>query len=38
MGQLEKYNFFDVMLDYCFFNNDDQPAKVMADVLKSKPG
>ena len=23
------------MLDYCFFENDDEPAKVAAEVLKS---
>ena len=27
--------FFDVMLDYCFFENDDEPAKVAADMLKA---
>ena len=26
--------FFDVLLDYCFFENDDEPAKVAAGVLK----
>lgn len=28
-------NFFEVMLDYCFFENDDEPAQVAAEVLKS---
>ena len=38
LGQVEKYNFFEIMLEYCFFENNDRPAKVMADVLKSRPG
>lgn len=38
MGQVEKYNFFEIMLEYCFFDNNDKPAKIMADVLKSQPG
>ena len=29
-------NFFEVMLDYCFFENDDEPAQVAAEVLKSQ--
>lgn len=31
----QRSNFFEVMLDYCFFENDDEPAKVAATVLKS---
>lgn len=38
MGHLEKYNFFDVMLDYCFFDNDDKAAQTLAGVYKSAPG
>lgn len=26
------------MLDYCFFENDDEPARVAATVLKSTAG
>ena len=26
--------FFDIMLQYCFFDNDDEPAKVAAEILK----
>jgi len=26
--------FYDVMLDYCFFDNNDEPARVAAEVLK----
>ena len=29
-------NFFEVMLDYCFFENDDEPALVAAEVIKSQ--
>jgi len=29
--------FFEVMLKYCFFENNDDPAKVAAEVLKPVP-
>lgn len=29
-------NFFEVMLDYCFYENDDEPAQVAAEVIKSQ--
>jgi hypothetical protein len=29
----QRSNFFEVMLDYCFFQNDDAPAQVAAEVL-----
>ena len=30
-------NFFDVMLEYCFFENEDEPARVAAEILKPWP-
>jgi hypothetical protein len=30
--------FFEVMLDFCFFENDDEPAKVAMELLKSDLG
>ena len=35
-GKGRKKIFFEVMLDFCFFENDDEASKVAADVLKSK--
>ena len=32
-----KHNFFEVMVEYCFFENEDEPARVAAEILKPWP-
>ena len=31
---IKKNTFYEVMLDYCFFDNDDAAAKVAAQILR----
>lgn len=33
-GNQSQDTLFDVMLDYCFFENDDEPAQVAAEILR----
>lgn len=32
-----KHNFFEVMVEYCFLENGDEPARVAAEILKPWP-